>query len=319
MKLPLVSVIIPTFNRAGLIGETLKSISAQTYVNWECIVVDDGSDDSTQQVVQPFLNDSRFKFAKRPAELPKGGNAARNYGFFLSSGDIVVWFDSDDIMHPQMLEKQLAPLLADDTLDFTVSRFESFTDIRFTKAESYFDKTHLLPLTFQNFTSHKIYWGTINFVGRRRIFEGVRFHESLRSGQEYNFFAKVLIRHPRGIFINEPLSYRRVHSASIQQVQKADPIRRLENKFRVYWQTYLDCRAAVPSENVSYLATQAALFYHKLLLNKVEVIRMSDIMRGLSETLPVTDRLIVKMVFAIAYRFGKGDRMGSAIIKRIIK
>lgn len=54
MKEPLVSIIIPTFNRAHLIGETLDSIIAQTYTHWECIVVDDGSTDNTEEIMNSY-------------------------------------------------------------------------------------------------------------------------------------------------------------------------------------------------------------------------------------------------------------------------
>jgi glycosyltransferase involved in cell wall biosynthesis len=79
---PLVSVIIPTYNRAHLIGETLDSVLAQTYTNWECIIVDDGSSDNTDEFVGKYVKkDSRFKYYHRPEEHLPGGNGARNYGF----------------------------------------------------------------------------------------------------------------------------------------------------------------------------------------------------------------------------------------------
>src|SRR5690606_36556858 len=101
---PLVSIIIPTFNRAHLIGETLDSVLAQTYQNWECIVVDDGSTDKTEATVGAYLKrDARFRLFKRPDHKPKGANACRNYGFEKSKGEYVQWFDSDDLMHPEKL------------------------------------------------------------------------------------------------------------------------------------------------------------------------------------------------------------------------
>ena len=68
-KEPLVSVIIPTYNRAHLIGETLDSVLAQTYQNWECIIVDDGSSDDTDEVIGEYVKkDNRFKYYHRPDE-----------------------------------------------------------------------------------------------------------------------------------------------------------------------------------------------------------------------------------------------------------
>src|SRR6187431_937929 len=99
MSFQVISIIIPTYNRANLIGETLDSILAQTYQNWECIIVDDGSDDNTEEVVNSYVKkDSRFQYHQRPHDRPRGGNAARNYGFELSKGEFVNWFDDDDVM-----------------------------------------------------------------------------------------------------------------------------------------------------------------------------------------------------------------------------
>jgi glycosyltransferase involved in cell wall biosynthesis len=87
---PLVSIIIPTYNRAHLIGETLDSVLAQTYQNWECIIVDDDSTDKTDEVVGAYVEkDSRFKYYHRPDEHLPGGNGARNYGFKMSTGEYV--------------------------------------------------------------------------------------------------------------------------------------------------------------------------------------------------------------------------------------
>ncbi|MCA1744718.1 MAG: glycosyltransferase, partial [Bacteroidales bacterium] len=108
---PLVSVIIPTFNREHLIGETLESVLKQTYNNWECLIVDDGSTDRTRELVEGYVQlDGRFSYYRRPDYMPKGANACRNFGFEISRGDYVNWFDDDDIMHPEKLQIQVEAL-----------------------------------------------------------------------------------------------------------------------------------------------------------------------------------------------------------------
>jgi len=105
---PLVSIIIPTFNRAHLIGETLDSVLKQDYQNWECIIVDDGSTDNTEEVVNRYVKeDGRFQLHDRPSDRKPGGNASRNYGFELSKGEFVNWFDDDDVMIDTFLSKKL--------------------------------------------------------------------------------------------------------------------------------------------------------------------------------------------------------------------
>ena len=110
MYLPLVSIIIPTFNRSQLICETLDSVLAQTYENWECIIVDDGSTDDTKTVVSEYVKkDSRFQFHHRPINRPKGGNAARNFGYENSKGEYINWIDDDDIMLEDFIKIKIFP------------------------------------------------------------------------------------------------------------------------------------------------------------------------------------------------------------------
>ena len=91
---PLVSIIIPTFNRYDYIGETLESVIMQTYRNWECIIVDDGSSDYTSQLIDFYCEkDNRFKYFTRTKDLTKGANSCRNLGFKKSSGKYIQWLE----------------------------------------------------------------------------------------------------------------------------------------------------------------------------------------------------------------------------------
>jgi glycosyltransferase involved in cell wall biosynthesis len=96
----LFSIVIPTYNRAHLLPATIESILAQTYSDFEIIIVDDGSTDDTEQVVQRFLSDKVYYYKKPNGER----GAARNFGTFKSKGDYINWFDSDDIMFPDHLQ-----------------------------------------------------------------------------------------------------------------------------------------------------------------------------------------------------------------------
>jgi len=98
------SIITPTFNRSDLIGRTILSILNQTYVNFELIIVDDGSTDSTSEVVSKYLKDERIKYIKSPKN--GGVNKARNEGLNNVSinSDWITFLDSDDIFHQDALE-----------------------------------------------------------------------------------------------------------------------------------------------------------------------------------------------------------------------
>jgi glycosyltransferase involved in cell wall biosynthesis len=110
-----VSVIIPTFNRAGCITKAVDSVLAQTYPNYEIIVVDDGSTHNTREVLQPYLDRIHYIFQPNA-----GVSAARNTGIRAASSDLIAFLDSDDKWLPRKLEVQL-PLMADErvVLSFT--------------------------------------------------------------------------------------------------------------------------------------------------------------------------------------------------------
>lgn len=93
------SIVVPTYNRASLIIETIKSLLNQKYNSFEIIVVDDGSTDNTEEVLKPYLSDRVLYFKKNNAERA----AARNYGARIAKGAYINWFDSDDLALPNHL------------------------------------------------------------------------------------------------------------------------------------------------------------------------------------------------------------------------
>lgn len=122
----LVSIIIPTFNREKFIEETLASICAQQYKNWEAIIVDDGSTDSTRDHIQKFISgDSRIKFFERN-KIKKGASVCRNIGLEKAIGDYVIFLDSDDILAPWCLEQRVECMVKNPGIDFAVFHAHTF-------------------------------------------------------------------------------------------------------------------------------------------------------------------------------------------------
>ena len=156
MKKTLVSIIIPTFNRANLIVETLDSVLLQTYQHWECIIIDDGSTDNTEYIVGNYLKkDSRFRYYHRPKNRLKGGNAARNYGFELCKGEYVNWFDSDDVMDPDFIKFKILKFKKEKETDAVISKTAMFKD-NIANIIGKENRTFLTDNTLQDFLKLKI-------------------------------------------------------------------------------------------------------------------------------------------------------------------
>lgn len=96
----MISIITPTYNRRDLLPNTIKSILAQTFTDWELIIMDDGSTDDTQKVVQPFLKDKRIQYIKKENT---GQPHTLNIGFTLTKGEFITFLDSDDEAYPDWL------------------------------------------------------------------------------------------------------------------------------------------------------------------------------------------------------------------------
>lgn len=116
---PLVSVVIPTYNRAHFVGRALQSVLNQTYQNWEIIVIDNHSPDNTDEIVEGFT-DPRIKFLK----IHNNGiiSASRNMGITAAQGELIAFLDSDDWWEADKLEKQV-PLFRDKEVGLVYGNF----------------------------------------------------------------------------------------------------------------------------------------------------------------------------------------------------
>jgi glycosyltransferase involved in cell wall biosynthesis len=101
---PFFSIVIPTYNRADLIAATLRSVHTQEFIDFEVLIIDDGSKDNTAEVVQSFIADARFQYLPKPNE-ERG--VARNYGLARARGEYVLFLDSDDRLHSNHLSTLL--------------------------------------------------------------------------------------------------------------------------------------------------------------------------------------------------------------------
>ena len=214
---PEVTIIIPTFNRAKLLKETLNSVIAQQFVAWECLVIDDGSTDGTEKEVAAFAEeDSRIQYYKRPAERQKGANACRNYGLEIAKGNYIQWFDSDDLMHTDLLAAQVAAIKK-TTAPFSVCRIAIFEDEYI--AERLIERKQPIRTEnlFSDFIMGKVYIVTASTLWDVSIVKasGYRFDEELKAAQEWHFQAQLFFGNNTYTTVDRVLVFKREHQASI--------------------------------------------------------------------------------------------------------
>jgi len=124
-QVPLVSVIVPTYNFGHLISETLSCLQAQTYQNWECCVVDDGSTDDTASVVNSLCaKDPRIRYFQQQNQKQA---AARNRGLAEAKGSYIQFLDSDDLIEPKKLELHVRYLEQHPHVDIIYSGVRYFS------------------------------------------------------------------------------------------------------------------------------------------------------------------------------------------------
>lgn len=209
-----------TYNRAHFILETLQSIQNQTFENWECLIIDDGGTDNTQEVISHVLErDDRFKFYKRPNHYKKGLSGCRNYGLDLAQGKYIQFFDDDDLMYPNKLELKIAPFFKNKHLNFTICKFETL----FTNNEG---ESKLHQSKFKLRHSHvgdaillgELKINSLSSLWNVDVLSKFRFDETLSYAEEWELFTRIGYQFPNNYaIVDEYLFKYRKHANTLTQ------------------------------------------------------------------------------------------------------
>jgi glycosyltransferase involved in cell wall biosynthesis len=203
---PLVSVIIPTYNRAHLILDSVQSVLQQTYENWELIIVDDGSNDDTEKVIHQIENAkiSYFKI-EHSGILGK----VRNYGIKISNGEYIAFLDSDDIWRKDKLMFQLE-LFKKHDISFTLSNGSHFGEL-VTVQPPEFENLIVGNLFLSLIVEHKFVVYMPSLIFKKEIFTSVdMINEDMKSGGDIEFIYRMAHAF-NGAFSNERLVSIRKH------------------------------------------------------------------------------------------------------------
>ncbi|GGA99904.1 glycosyltransferase family 2 protein [Puia dinghuensis] len=234
----MVSVILPTFNRETYLPDSIGSVLQQQDVGLELIIVDDGSDDGTEQLVSA-LQDPRIKYFK----LPHTGYTSqlKNFAIARASGEFIAFNDSDDLWTPGKLARQLKLFAERPDIGFSITDITVFKDDSILKEYTYpargiVECTNIFPLLSHN--SFLVYNPTL--VMRKSCLEKTGyFNESMRSG-DHDFNMRLAYHFSAGI-IYEPMLMRRMHDSNMSDEMRFDNYGEyLETFARLYDEKMID-------------------------------------------------------------------------------
>ncbi|WP_422006241.1 glycosyltransferase family 2 protein [Roseivirga pacifica] len=210
---PLISVIIPVYNRERLLPQTVRSIFEQTYECWELIIVDDGSKDNSYQIAKGFESDNRVKVFKRPNEFAAGGCGARNFGLQESNGDFVKWLDSDDLLASDCLEKQIQNINSSDSnASFcqSVMFTENGTELNIDYARVW-GNVQIQESLVDEYITGKVRLSVNSGLWSRKVLPKKPFNEKLRNSQEWEMIINALSKGTKYSIVDRPLVLVREH------------------------------------------------------------------------------------------------------------
>jgi len=205
---PIVSIILPTYNRADLIVETIASILNQTYQRWELIIIDDGSEDNTEEIVTQ-IKDERIQFHKAGRIGIVG--KIKNIGIEKATGELLAFIDSDDLWAETKLEKQIAALQLYPEAGFSLTGGYNFRN-NLETVDYFYKKTDGFRydnLFYNCFTSEVTAFTQALMLHKNCVDKAGMFIEE-KTFSDVEFICNLAYNF-KGVILYEPLVYRRLH------------------------------------------------------------------------------------------------------------
>lgn len=219
------SVIIPTYNRVDYLREAIESVLAQTFTDFELIVVDDGSTDGTRELAASYKGRVRYI-----SQQNCGPSAARNNGIKNAVGRYIAFLDSDDIWLPEMLAKQVAMLSKDPAAGLTATGYglintgHQLTGTIIMKEDELADA--------RNGDLYKNFFATSSVMVKKLCFQTVGlFNENLHFAEDWDMWIRILQRYSF-VYLPEALMHYRVHPDKISATSLQENMNQ--------WQTVID-------------------------------------------------------------------------------
>lgn len=221
---PLISVVIPTYNRSEYLAESLNSVLNQTFKDFEVIVVDDGSNDSTSVLMKYFVKiDPRVKYIVKNQN--EGIAKARNLGISHAKGDYISVHDSDDLMLPKKLAKSIR-MLKKTKADFVYSSY-------FISDGDGHSRGMYEPIA--NITAQQVHdnaaYPHITIVAKRECFIDTPYREELKVNDDTMLVLDWFLKKYKAVRIKEPLCIVRYHNTRIS-IKKQKEVEEINEEMR---------------------------------------------------------------------------------------
>lgn len=232
MTEPRVSVIIPTHNRAEMVGQSISSVQEQSFTDWECVVVDDGSTDHTEGVVQRVAGDDpRVRYLFQQGSGSPG--ATRNSGVTLSSGALVAFLDDDDLWLPDKLQRQVALMDAEPDVCLTFGQVQ-----RFGAEQGIWPDLSLPPRpTLEQLLAENFVPLSTTMVRREALDQVGLFDEQMTIAEDYELWLR-LARHAPMRAVPDVMCRYRVHPGGITRTnqRQLDVVEALYQRLQQLWE-----------------------------------------------------------------------------------
>jgi glycosyltransferase involved in cell wall biosynthesis len=212
----LISIVMPTYNRGDLIGQTIESIQKQTYPYWELIIVDDGSTDNTAGVVKD-INDQRIHYYER---VHLGMEKARNFGLSIAKGEFIGFMDSDDLWVDTKLEKQLQVFTEFPDVSFCLTGGCEFKEQN--KPFVFYYKQNAgskMGNLFLSFFKSELVAVTQALIFRKECLKTIEMRDDMELAHIH--FILALASQFKGCILYEPLLHRRMHDNNYSSLHQA--------------------------------------------------------------------------------------------------
>jgi glycosyltransferase involved in cell wall biosynthesis len=228
MPIPLVSIVVPSYNHGTFIGKMIRSVQSQTYNNWELIIVDNNSTDTTNEI----LHESRDKRISVYKINNEGIVAkSRNMGIGKAKGEWIAFLDSDDVWSPDKLENCLKQAENADLIYHDMKIYRADIDVMLDK------ELRLRRLQKPIFKDLLINGNTLinSTVVVRKVFvdkvKGLSEHSEMITAEDYHLWLKIAKETDRFVYLPSQMGYYTVHSQGLSQRDTSNQLRRAVSSF----------------------------------------------------------------------------------------